>query len=84
MEWYEEKDIPDFMAKYANCQQAKVEHQRASGTLQDFNISTQKWKLVIVDFVIMLPHTHRKHDLIWVIVDRMTKSAHFLPVHTLY
>ena len=37
-----------------------------------------------MDFVIGLPHTHRQHDSIWVIIDRMTKSAHFFPVHTSY
>jgi hypothetical protein len=35
-----------------------------------------------MDFIVGLPNTSHRHDLIWVIVDRLTKVAHFLPVHT--
>ncbi|KAF3684292.1 hypothetical protein FXO37_01413 [Capsicum annuum] len=62
----------------------KIEHQKPSGSMQEFSIPSWKWEEVNVDFVIGLPYTRRLQDSIWVIVDRMTKSAHFLPVHTFY
>jgi hypothetical protein len=44
----------------------------------------QKWDDISMDFIIGLPLTPRKYDSIWVIVDRLTKTAHFIPVHTAY
>ena len=52
--------------------------------MQEFSIPNLKWEKVNMNFVTGLPHSHRQHNLIWVIIDRMTKSAHFLPVHTSY
>ncbi|WMV29868.1 hypothetical protein MTR67_023253 [Solanum verrucosum] len=49
---------------------------------QVINIPTWKWEMNNMDFITGLPHTHRQHDSIWVIVDRVTKSAHFLAVNT--
>jgi len=37
-----------------------------------------------MDFIVGLPNTAQKHDSIWVIVDRLTKTAHFIPGHTTY
>ncbi|WMV24573.1 hypothetical protein MTR67_017958 [Solanum verrucosum] len=74
------KDIADFVAKCLNCQQVKAEHLRSGGLSQDINIPTWKWENVNMDFIVGLPRTRRQHDSIWVIVDRMTKSAHFIPV----
>ncbi|GKA96959.1 putative nucleotidyltransferase, ribonuclease H, partial [Tanacetum coccineum] len=62
------------------CQQVKIEHQRASGLLQPLEIPVWKWDEISMDFVTGLPRTQRKHDAIWVVVDRLTKSAHFLPI----
>ncbi|WMV37890.1 hypothetical protein MTR67_031275 [Solanum verrucosum] len=76
------KDITGFVAKCPNCQQVKVEHQRPGGLSQYIDIPTWKWEDVNIDFVVGLPHTRRQHDSIWVIFDRMTKSAHFTPVKT--
>ncbi|KAH0695924.1 hypothetical protein KY289_013406 [Solanum tuberosum] len=74
------KDIASFVAKCPNCQQVKAEHMKPGGLLQDINIPTWKWEEVNMDFFVGLPRTQRQHDSIWVIVDRMTKSAHFIPV----
>ena len=66
------------------CQQIKAEHQRPRGLLQPLDIPEWKWECITMDFVSGLPRTFRKHDAIWVIVDRLTKSAHFLPINMTY
>ncbi|GKA07947.1 putative reverse transcriptase domain-containing protein [Tanacetum coccineum] len=58
----------------------KAEHQRPSGLLQQPEVPKWKWEIIAMDFVIKLPRTSSGHDTIWVIVDRLTKSAHFLPM----
>ncbi|KAI3715240.1 hypothetical protein L6452_22213 [Arctium lappa] len=60
------------------CSQVKDEHQRPYGSLQSLEIPEWKWEHITMDFVTKLPKTLRGHDTIWVIVDRLTKSAHFL------
>nr|GFC74777.1 retrotransposable element Tf2 [Tanacetum cinerariifolium] len=62
----------------------KIKHQRASGLLQPLNIPVWKWDKISMDFVTGLPRTQRRHDAIWVVVDRLTKSAHFLPIRKDY
>ncbi|KAL2237398.1 UNVERIFIED_CONTAM: Transposon Tf2-11 polyprotein [Sesamum indicum] len=58
----------------------KAENQAPAGKLHPLTIHEWKWEKNTMDFVIGLPHTFRRHDAIWVIVDRLTKSAHFLPI----
>ena len=70
------------MSKCPNCQQVKVEHQKQGGMTQEIDIPTWKWEVINMEFITGLPRTHRHHDSIWVIVDRMTKSAHVLEVKT--
>jgi len=76
------KGITEFVAKCPNCQQVKVEHQRPGGLAQRIELPEWKWEMINMDFITGLPRSRRQHDSIWVIVDRMTKSAHFLPVKT--
>ncbi|KAH0784113.1 hypothetical protein KY290_003711 [Solanum tuberosum] len=76
------KDIVEFVAKCPNCQQVKVEHQRPGGLAQRIELPEWKWEMITMDFITGLPRSRRQHDSIWVIVDRMTNSAHFLPVKT--
>ena len=78
------RDIVDFIAKCPNCQQVKYEHQRPGGTLQRMSIPEWKWERIAMDFVVGLSRTMGKYDSIWVIVDRLTKSAHFIPVKVTY
>nr|GEX70002.1 retrotransposon protein, putative, Ty3-gypsy subclass [Tanacetum cinerariifolium] len=66
------------------CQQVKIEHQRASGLLQPLDILVWKWDKISMDFVTGLPQTQRRHDAIWVVVDRLTKSVHFLLIRKDY
>ena len=72
------RDIAEYVARCLVYQQVKVEHQKPAGLLQPLPIPTWKWEHVTIDFVMGLPRTRRGHDAIWVIVDRLTKSAHFL------
>nr|GEW27832.1 putative nucleotidyltransferase, ribonuclease H [Tanacetum cinerariifolium] len=78
------QDVARFVAKCLTCQQVKIEHQHASGLLQPLDIPTWKWDQISMDFVIGLPRTFKKNDAIWVVVDRLTKSAHFLPIQQGY
>jgi len=74
------KQIADFVASCPVCQQVKVEHQKPAGPLQPLLIPQWKWEDIIMDFVSMLPRGKKGNDAIWVIVDRLTKSALFLPM----
>ncbi|GKA00728.1 reverse transcriptase domain-containing protein [Tanacetum coccineum] len=65
-------------------QKVKLKHQRASGLLQPLEIPMWKWDEISMDFVTGLPTTQKRHDAIWVVVDRLTKSAHFLPIRKDY
>ena len=78
------RDVAEFVAKCLTCQQVKIEHQRASGLLQQLEIPVWKWDEITMDFVMGLPKTFRKNDAIWVVVDRLTKSAHFLAIRETY
>nr|GFB13718.1 putative polyprotein [Tanacetum cinerariifolium] len=77
-------DVATFVARCLICQKVKIEHQRASGLLQQLDIPVWKWDEISMDFVTGLPQTQRRHDAIWVVVDRLTKSAHFLPIRKDY
>ncbi|XP_073056906.1 uncharacterized protein [Primulina eburnea] len=78
------KDIAQFVAQCLTCQQVKIEHQRPAGLLKPLPIPEWKWEHITMDFILGLPRTQRGFNAIWVIVDRLTKSAHFLPVKTTY
>ena len=78
------KEIAEYVARCLTCQQVKAEHQAPAGKLHSLSISEWKWEKITMDFVIGLPRTFRKNDAIWVIVDRLTKVAHFLPVQQGY
>nr|GFB82936.1 retrotransposable element Tf2 [Tanacetum cinerariifolium] len=78
------QDVAKFVSRCLICQQVKIEHQRASGLLQPLDIFLWKWDEISMDFVTGLPRTQRRHDAIWVVVDRLTKFAHFLPIRKDY
>jgi hypothetical protein len=62
----------------------KAEHQRPAGLLQPLKIPEWKWKEIRMDFIVGLPRTQAGYDSIWVIMDRLTKDAHFIPVKMTY
>ena len=74
------KDVAEFVSRCLICQQVKAEHQRPAGLLQSLPIPQWKWEKITMDFVVGLPRCQSGYDVIWVIVDRLTKSAHFLPM----
>ena len=78
------KDVAKFVSKCLTCQQVKLEHQRPAGLLQPLPIPKWKWDMIVMDFVTGLPRTTGGFDSIWVIFDRLTKSAYFLPVKKTY
>ena len=66
------------------CQQVKVEHQDPTSLLQTFPILEWKWEVISMDFISGLPMTMRQHDSIMVVVDKLTKESHFMPVKSTY
>ncbi|GJV43525.1 reverse transcriptase domain-containing protein [Tanacetum coccineum] len=78
------KDIAEYVSKCLTCLKVKAEHQRPSCFLQKPKIPVWKWEGITMDFVTKLPRTSSGHDTIWVIVDRLTKSAYFLPMREDY
>nr|GEV72821.1 putative reverse transcriptase domain, ribonuclease H-like domain, aspartic peptidase domain protein [Tanacetum cinerariifolium] len=73
-------DIATYVNKCLTCLRFKVEHQKSSGLLVQPKIPQWKWDNITMDFVTKLPRTQGGNDTIWVVVDRLTKSAHFLPM----
>ncbi|GKD08482.1 putative reverse transcriptase domain-containing protein [Tanacetum coccineum] len=73
-------EIATYVSKCLTCAKVKAEHQKPSGLLQQPEIPEWKWEKITMDFVSGLPRTPSGYDSIWVIVDRLTKSAHFLPM----
>ena len=78
------KDVAEWVSICLTCQRVKAEHQRPSGLLHPLEIPEWKWEQIAMDFVVGLPRTKANHDAIWVIIDRLTKSAHFLPINERY
>ncbi|GJW99123.1 reverse transcriptase domain-containing protein [Tanacetum coccineum] len=78
------RDIATYVSKCLTCSKVKAEHQRPSGLLQQPEIPEWKWDKITMDFITKLPKTKSGHDTIWVIVDRLTKSAHFLAMREDY
>ncbi|GJS44850.1 putative reverse transcriptase domain-containing protein [Tanacetum coccineum] len=71
-------DIATYVSKCLTCARVKAEHQRPSGLLVQPEIPEWKWDNITMDFITKLPRSSQGFDTIWVIVDRLTKSAHFL------
>src|SRR6185436_2422654 len=76
------REIARYVSECDTCQRVKASHLRSAGLLQLLSIPSWKWEDISMDFIVGLPKTSKGYDSIWVIVDRLTKSAHFLPVKT--
>jgi hypothetical protein len=77
-------EIACYVAKCDICRRVKAVHMKTAGPLQSLSIPAWKWEDISMDFVVGLPKTSKGYDHIWVIVDRLTKTAHFLPVKVKY
>jgi hypothetical protein len=78
------REVARFVSECDTCQKVKADYMKPRGMMQPLSISKWKWDDISMDLIMCLPLTARKFDLIWVIVDRLSKSNHFIPVHTNY
>ncbi|GKE70186.1 putative reverse transcriptase domain-containing protein, partial [Tanacetum coccineum] len=78
------RDIATYVSECLTCTKVKAERQSPSGLLQQLEIPKWKWKNITMDFITKLPRTRSWHDAIWVVVDRLTKSTHFLVIRKDY
>jgi hypothetical protein len=76
--------IARYVAKCDTCQKVKAMHLKSARELRPLPIPSWKWEDISMDFIVGLPKTSKGFYSIWVIVDRLTKSAHFLPVQITY
>ena len=76
--------IAAYMGKCLTCAKVKVEYHKPSGLLQQPVIPEWKWERITMDFITKLHKTSDGLDAIWVIIDRLTKSAYFLPIKESY
>jgi len=78
--WLRKKiSVASKVAQSNTCQWVKIEHQKLAGLMKPLDIPEWKWEHVTMDFVTRFPRSHRGNDAIWVIIDRLTKLALFLP-----
>ena len=78
------RDIEEFVAKCPNVQHVKVEHLILGRLSQIMDVPTWKWEAINRDLFVGLPQTQRQNDFVWVVVDRLTKYAHFILVKCNY
>ncbi|TYK18694.1 ty3-gypsy retrotransposon protein [Cucumis melo var. makuwa] len=78
------REVVEFVSKCLVCQQVKAPRQKPAGLLQPWSVPEWKWENVSMDFITGLPRSLRGFTVIWVVVDRLTKSAHFIPGKSTY
>jgi hypothetical protein len=78
------REIAKYVAECDTCRRVKADHLRTVGNLQPLSIPEWKWEDICMDFIVGLPRTSCGYNSIWVIVDCLTKSAHLIPVATMY
>jgi hypothetical protein len=78
------RETAGYVSECDTCRKVKADYLKPGGLLQPLSIPNLKWDDISMNFIVGLPFTSCKFDSIWVIVDRLTKSAHFIPVNTTY
>jgi hypothetical protein len=78
------REVAQYVSKCHTCLMVMADYMKPGGLLQPLSIPECKWDDIRMDFIVGLPMTARKFDLIWVIVDRLFKSTPFIPVNTTY
>jgi hypothetical protein len=76
------KEIKRYIQTCDTCQRNKASNQSPAGLLQPLPIPGKRWEEITMDFIVQLPLTRQEHDAIVVFVDRLSKRAHFQPMHT--
>jgi hypothetical protein len=76
------KEIAEYITRCMECQKVKVEHRHPAGLLQPLPIPEWKLEVVTMDFITRFPKTGKQHDSIMVVVENLTKAAHFIPLKT--
>jgi hypothetical protein len=76
------REIIEYIARCMECQKVKAEHRHLARLLQPLPIPEWKWEVVTMDFIIGFPRTSKLHDSIMVVVDKLTKVSHFIPLKT--
>jgi hypothetical protein len=79
-----EREIAKYVSECDTCRRIKADHLRPVRNLQPLSIPEWNWENICMDFIVGLPRTSHGYNSIWVIVDRLTKSAHFIPVAMTY
>ncbi|KAL4022826.1 hypothetical protein IC575_016572 [Cucumis melo] len=78
------REVADFVSRCLVCQHVKASRQRPAGLLQPLSVPGWKWESVSMDFITGLPKTLKGYTVIWVVVDKLMKSAHFVPEKSTY
>jgi hypothetical protein len=76
------KEIAEYITRSMECQRVKSKHRNPAELLQPLPIPEWMWEVVTMDFITVLPRTKKQHDSIMVVVDKLTKTAHFIPLKT--
>ena len=76
--------VAEYIAMCIECQQVKAEHQHPVGVLQPLPIPDWKWEIIILEFITGLPKNQKQNDSVMVVVDKLSKEAHFISVKTTY
>jgi hypothetical protein len=76
--------IAEYLARFQYCQQVKAEHQHPTGLLQPLPVPEWKWETISLDFITGFPKTQKHNDSIMVVIDKLSKSAHFNPVKSTF
>jgi hypothetical protein len=74
------REIVEYISKCMVCQKVKVEHRHPVGLIHTLTIPECKWEVVSMDFITKLHITRKHHDSIMVVVEKLTKSSHFIPM----
>jgi hypothetical protein len=78
------KDDIDYITQCMECQKVKAEHRQPTGLFQPFPSPEKKWEVITMDFIKRLPKMNKQHDSIMVVVEKLTKAYHFVPMKKMH
>jgi hypothetical protein len=78
------REAARYVSECDTCRKVNADYMNLGGLLQPLSVPEWKWDDISMEFIVGLPLTAHKFDSIWVIIDRLSKSGHFIPVHTNY